>query len=287
LVPLANKAGGVIAMATPEHSYLLKLHRAKHHIEMLNVEVLKWIDGDNCTIRIEPDINDIPQFFIKATIKPLPVYPVSLIIGDAIQNMRSALDHMALAMARRYTGALAEKVEKRSQFPIIGDKGADGNLGAGPERWQEIGIQSISAIDPKAQIIIERLQPYHKGGDFERHPLFALNYLSNLDKHRALHIGCNVHKGTIISPYNSVNCKFAPGPIHIYEGRVTTDTVVAKIPLAPAITNPNLAMHLECKPAMFIGFEGGLYADKNVGVVIEHIYEYVTNEVVPRLAPFI
>jgi hypothetical protein len=97
--------------------------------------------------------------------KPLPDdWP--LVIGDAIQNIRSSLDHAV------YTAA---KGKGRTQFPIFED----------PCDFQVIGRKDITRLPAPIRAIIEQAQPFNTIiGKPSSDALAVLADFSNHDKHR-------------------------------------------------------------------------------------------------------
>src|SRR5437667_11229671 len=98
-----------------------------------------------------------------------------------------------------FTNPLHDDVAHDSQFPIVGDENRKGASGKGPEMFKG-QTNRIRGIDPKAQAIIEGLQPYQTGAAWRRHPLWLLTELSNLDKHRLLHVTSTAFSGIHIEP---------------------------------------------------------------------------------------
>src|SRR5207248_1277573 len=96
-------------------------------------------------------------------------------MGDALQNMRASLDHLALALAEANLGERSPpEVEEESQFPIYTD----------PGRWRRGHARRVGSVSDDARAIIEGLQPYQRGDDWKSHPLWVLRQLSDFDKHR-------------------------------------------------------------------------------------------------------
>jgi hypothetical protein len=91
-----------------------------------------------------------------------------LLAGEAIQNLRSALDHMVYA---------ASGGEERTQFPIFTD----------PDRFREKAPGMLQGVPESVRAAIEKAQPYR---DYQPDPrqamLEELRVLSNRDKHRTL-----------------------------------------------------------------------------------------------------
>jgi hypothetical protein len=91
-----------------------------------------------------------------------------LLAGEAIQNLRSALDHMV------YT---ASGERSRSQFPIFTD----------PCEFQVLGSRMIRRVPEPVRAAIEEAQPYRRNPNTPDNAMLArLRLLSNRDKHRTL-----------------------------------------------------------------------------------------------------
>jgi hypothetical protein len=105
---------------------------------------------------------------------PYAVNGLGVIVGDAVHNLRSALDHMVSEIITIIGGnpngreAAFPMHETREELEISINRGLEKKIGADLCRF-----------------IIETIRPY-KAGNF---PLWALNKLDNLDKHRAILFG--------------------------------------------------------------------------------------------------
>ena len=92
-----------------------------------------------------------------------------LLAGEAIQNLRAALDHVVWAAVRRPS--------TRTAFPIFTD----------PCEFQVLGSKMLHGVPVPMRTVIERAQPYRR---YPAAPAKAmleqLRVLSNLDKHRTL-----------------------------------------------------------------------------------------------------
>jgi len=155
----------------------LKIGRAKVHLEALDVELRKFIDeGKPYTFERYDDLanqrhvlcfrhHDVPD-------------PPSLIVGDALYCMRSALDQLVFSLA-----CLTVKIPKlpanTTQFPIFDH--APKTL-RDIERWES----QVRDVPDKAVAEIKAFQPYHRGKSCKAHPLWRLNAMCNLDKHRRI-----------------------------------------------------------------------------------------------------
>jgi hypothetical protein len=130
-----------------------------------------------------------------------PPVMVGPILGDYVQNLRAALDHLAWEMVQK--GAAVNYNPNLVQFPIY-------SVGRSANRRRrtftsEIG-KNLPGISRYQQAFVRKYQPYHRGNWH----LAALAEFSNRDKHRLLtpvHLfGTNVRrrhlratKGRIVS----------------------------------------------------------------------------------------
>src|SRR5579864_4992836 len=77
------------------HGIRLKIERAKEHIRDLDAAIKRFVQEQPYTLGAKP--HRIPEIehttLYVAEVKPIPDC-ISLIVGDAIHNLRSALDHL-------------------------------------------------------------------------------------------------------------------------------------------------------------------------------------------------
>ena len=108
-----------------------------------------------------------PQVFMPANI--------GLIAGDFINNLRSCLDQLVWELAT--IDGVGPKNPKLTAFPVVECK-----TGRVMKRFH----QALDGVPGPAIEAINSLQPYHRGGAAKNHPLWVLNELWNLDKHRTI-----------------------------------------------------------------------------------------------------
>src|SRR5271155_3276299 len=86
-------------MDDPLYSARLKIARAQHHVHDLNTRITDFFFKNSYKVVTEADSE--PGYTVhKLTLpEPIPFSDYSLIIGDAVTNLRSALDHMIYACA--------------------------------------------------------------------------------------------------------------------------------------------------------------------------------------------
>jgi hypothetical protein len=144
-----------------------KLERAKHHIRDLE-NLISSISRE--THEIVYDRNSRPgQTVVKLVSKPLDC-GVSMIFGDAVNNLRQSLDHA-------FADSIGAKNDIGGQvfFPIRSNReGLIASLGKASKKYP--------IPKPLRDLIVDEIKPYDGG-----HPtITALNKLANLDKHRAI-----------------------------------------------------------------------------------------------------
>src|SRR4051812_42882611 len=94
----------------------LRIERAKKHIVDLNTAIVAFNATGPYEVgaKRDPDTRK-PIYYVKE-VKPTPA-EFSLIAGDAIQNLRSSLDHLAWLLVKANGGTPGDS----TQFPIYKD----------------------------------------------------------------------------------------------------------------------------------------------------------------------
>lgn len=264
------------------HDFIYKVNWAGKKLEDLNKAVLAWFDGnEHFSHNVEPDPDNSGQFLLKVSADEIPIAPCSLVIGDIVQNLRSALDHLVYELAAAHTNLLTDKEERDSQFPIIGDESLKGDTGNGPVVWKKNALpRQLKCISPSAQSIIEGLQPYQLGTSFRNHPLWRLVELSNIDKHRMLHVSA-----AYAASYAVRGCHVT-GVFTNEPGIVAKNTVVARLGITQPLDSDKSVN--DCvTPNMAIAFSDGSLKGKNVIEILSEILNYIGSKVVKDLLPLL
>lgn len=149
-----------------------KLEWAKKHIRDLKVEIRAFLDSKPYVAGRKGDSKWGPQWTVYYLVSARPIpFTISLIAGDALANLRGALDHLAYQLAW-INGTRDENVLRSTYFPIF-DDAAKYRTGA-PRQVRGMRREAIQAINA--------LTPYKGGND----TLWRLHRLNNIDKHRLL-----------------------------------------------------------------------------------------------------
>jgi hypothetical protein len=159
----------------------LKLDRAREHLDDLRREVDEFLATEPYGVAAE-DEPEVHQRVYRVARYTDPPTHLALIIGDVVHNARCALDHFAQVAAAQGAGRpLTDKESRRIQFP----------LEPTPGRFKrQVKDGRLLHVDPSLVGWIEALQPYEQGLPLRGwiHPLGILRHLSNIDKHRRLHV---------------------------------------------------------------------------------------------------
>lgn len=153
-----------------------KITRAREHLGVLDELIGAYVGRKPYEFAAEVDANSEMRTFL--TVHELP--PDELwgpIIGDAVHNLRSALDHLAwllaLPSARRDT-------PRGIEFPIYLDDPA-----TNPKVRRALR-KKLACLRPDSHALVDAAQPYKRGDS--HHPLWLLQALWNTDKHRSMHV---------------------------------------------------------------------------------------------------
>jgi hypothetical protein len=161
----------------------LKLLRADQHLKVLRDELAAFNAGD--PYRIAHEVNaDGSEHIFKMKVLKQPPPLLSAIIGDALQNMRACLEHLAWSLA--WKDKRSEPDRSTTSFPIYRVESDFWNAnkrtgafstGSGAHKISEITRVSVRAA-------IQQLQPYKTGRD----ELYILNELARVDRHQSLRV---------------------------------------------------------------------------------------------------
>jgi len=277
-----------------------KLHRAAQHFEQLKAQVHGWEEGQGYTLRVKPDSHP-PHYVVRAEmLRPVEDEPFPLVLGDFLQNARAALDYVAGALGDVGAGgAMTERDALATMFPIT----------RSPERFAEIVERRLPTVTQPVRAAIEDLQPYKTGGDLWNYePLWILNELARLDRHRFLQVGYERIGMIRLNPDTSRNVNLtemreevgsfesvlvdALEEAEIFGGE--DSAVLAKFTAFPI--DPSQEMHMEWESAIEIGFDGDRLPETlshlggSYGLSITSVLQEIVpdiREVFRALAPFL
>lgn len=148
----------------------LKIKRAKDHAAELQRQMRSFLDTNPYKVGYKHDPKSRKLIYYVTSAAPIPDC-LPLIAGDVIQNLMSALDHLAYQIVCRDTNDNPPN-PNWIYFPIADDvQKYEAKKGG---KIQGASVDSFAAIDT--------LKPYKGGND----SLWALYRLNNIEKHRLL-----------------------------------------------------------------------------------------------------
>jgi hypothetical protein len=108
-----------------------------------------------------------------------PVGEWGILIGEILYNLRSGLDHLAYALSAAHTPG--KTPPRGTEFPIFRDEDRFDDVKSG-------GRYKIRGMSWEMQCALRDLQPFNTGNPPEAQSLWLLQHMSNVDKHRTLHL---------------------------------------------------------------------------------------------------
>lgn len=146
--------------------------------------IRRYVQRD-CGVRTEfnPKTNEIDV--VVRIPEPPPL--VGLLIGDCVHNLRAALDHIVYALIKTNPARPPNTPNRSTMFPIRDTR-------EGYES-QVNKLQRLAGLPDNAAAVVRALQPYNtreKGLNHKAHPLFVLDALENIDKHRRLTVAAGI-----------------------------------------------------------------------------------------------
>ena len=194
---------------TPDlRGVIAKLDRAEEHLGALDASIKDVLYGEGDPIVEEFDLEKqwyIARFRIGSEI---PERRWGILLGDAVQNLRAALDHLVYQLAILSGNNPARS---RTQWPIVSsyDDYWKGSGGGRPRR--DIDLEGVNEEFRK---LIDDFQPCSRGPreEFMENASVAFKFLgdlSNTDKHRIMN-------ASVLRPRNGTTWPDPPGsPVEV------------------------------------------------------------------------
>ena len=184
---------------------------------------------------------------------------IHLSLGDFVYNLRSGLDQLAWQLCLSGGG----NPDRDTLFPIY----------ASEAKSEAMFLKRVKDMPPDVVMIIRELQPYKRGADYKNHPLWQLNELGNIDKHR-LPVGRSSDTSFHIEPLGYTRTDFDNGmelswPLSA-KGQVKMEGKTPILKFGDPIDNPSNHDPLEL-----------------TRLDIAEIYRYVREDVAPQFTRFL
>lgn len=146
-----------------------KVERAKQHVKELEVELSTFRYTNPYKVATKRDSQTRRLIYYLTSVTPVPTI-VSVLAGEIVQSLRSALDHLAYQLVLVGTGQPGPF--SHVYFPIFDTA----------QKYEASKLGQIKGMRQDAIDVIDALNPYQGGND----ALWRIHKLNNIDKHRLL-----------------------------------------------------------------------------------------------------
>jgi hypothetical protein len=231
----------------------LRMERASEHAADLRTEIARFLATNPYAVTHEFDTKAMPDEFppgppvvaihrYRAEINAEVPDRISILAGDVLKDLRSALDYVAWQLAL----AKSASPPPTTAFPIFGSE----------KLYERDKARFIGGIDPTVHPVFDSVQPYHAGDKATIHPLWILHRMANDDKHKLPHVvgsvpvqigvlrppGTDLFIGTTIGPFEdddvvaTVGIHKSPNPKKEPDINVAFDVAFGKDTPARSVT---------------------------------------------------
>jgi hypothetical protein len=217
------------------------MDRAQEHFRVLKASIDAFlVGGDHYSIAKEFDAKaGVWRFRLKLHREP-PITDWSLLIGDCIHNLRSALDHFfwALILIKHQDGKIRK--ESTAIFPILKDPTTFKGQKADLEDW--VGTAALAKL--------ESMQPYQHPGT-EDNGLLFIHEGDIADKHKLLLPTFQLLNSGGHSAQTSPNWTTAKSHFVLMLGPFEDGAVMAEVSFVP----PDAIVDVNFNPTLGVAFK--------------------------------
>jgi hypothetical protein len=153
-----------------------RLARADEHLEAIQAKLLAYYNLDECSVtgKYKPNPDGLYGTVEDPVVStPAIEHRLNTLIGEFLHDTRSSLDHLA----RQLVLSAGGKPTRGTKFPLCTKPPTD-------DQGQRVPPGIAGGISAAAQTVVGAAQPYHLGANYRTHPLWRLDKLWNIDKHR-------------------------------------------------------------------------------------------------------
>lgn len=247
---------------------LLKFRRAHKHLLDANAAVRDFLKDQPYEIVRDED-SEPNRMLFWVTLHEEPSADISLAAGDAIHNMRSALDHLVYEISSQ-----READPGDTSFPLLTKEENWDKRGKHGALLVNSGLNRVRLLPDEAQTLIHDLQPWPRPQPFapdmfgpNRKRLWELHAFDIADKHKNLNVAV-LYIEVVGVGHNEVSPDL--GFESVYRGplQLNTRTLVLRL-LNPA------KVDVEFLPRLDVVFSEGLTPNEPIGRKLEEIMRNV------------
>ncbi|NNF14661.1 MAG: hypothetical protein HKN72_15650 [Gemmatimonadetes bacterium] len=149
---------------------MLKVDRAHGHLRSLRGELSTYFSRQPFEVAVKRDPETRKPIYFVSKAEPVPDR-LAVVAGDVIQNLVTALDHLAYQLVCVSTND-APPNPHRVYFPIARDA----------DTYEKGKRRKLDGASDAAIAAVDELEPYQGGND----TLWTMQQLNNVEKHRLL-----------------------------------------------------------------------------------------------------
>lgn len=162
----------------PTAGIRLKILRALHDLNEMQLEGGKWLDTDPNGVRFEfYEEHGERRCRALLAIRERAPLGLGILAGEAAYHLRGALDHLVYQLA-----LLNVRNPSGTQFPLALDETVYRTPPAPGKKSPRDSM--LRGLREEYRAIIDEFQPYHDGERARRNPLYVVGQFANIDKHR-------------------------------------------------------------------------------------------------------
>lgn len=249
-----------------QSSHRRKLDWSRRHIDLLIETEADWLsDGYLLNQRTNSRGHQIIEASLTRSIPA--AYP--LVVGDALSCMRQSLDHLVFALSVAHTPDLSDEEAREPQFP----------LSSRTPKPLTPSHPALRFMSPEARAALVKLAPdLADVAGCKAHPLWLLNSLQNVDKHREITVAAaaaGIHDLGI----TNAHIKYL-------------STHLPLLSASPAVViewsvGPGAEWHATAAVTVVFGHEHPDVALRKVIETLEGFYSHIDKEVAPVLEAYL
>ena len=246
-----------------------KIYRAGQHFKELEAELRRYFQGNPGRFMVKPE--STPDSIIASfQAKESTPARIPLIIGDCLQNARSALDFLVWELVR----ANGHEPGKHNMFPVCASYDAFKEAC----KWHGKKPGVLEGVCDEATARIEALQPYNMGQDWEQQSLFwILDIFVNINKHRRVLL-----TDLVAAPMDDIQIVDIDGELWAH-GSLPTVNKDAEFGPHPVVDGQ---VHMNTKLVAFVCFNEAPAQGREVTTLLKRILRYVHLGIIPDFAQF-
>ena len=264
-----------LAWDHPTAPWIAKLNWADGHLRRLKeeiedferraYEVLQEASSERLTITLRFRLHE-----------PIPIR-FSLMIGDVVHSLRSALDTLAYEFARRKIGGdLPNNLAGLPTFPICtAPKDYDTFFGKRRDVFGQKEETALRAVAPGWRydpLAIEGERPWTFQDEAIADLLWRLNRLWNIDKHRRLHLAVWWPELTWWTSDDATSYDWRPGSPPFEDGTIVGELIA---------TDPDTPPPMQIKTDFVLRLQEPHFGAQSLLNELQRMHDYISKWVIP------